>query len=235
MSVLQFDCRFRYPSGFALDFAFVAEQGVTAIVGPSGSGKTTVLNLIAGLLTPTEGSIRLGDALLYDSRAAVNLRPDRRDIGYVFQDYQLFPHLSVLENLCYGQRRSPRATLGLDRVIATLELGDALNRAPSSLSGGQKQRVAIGRALMRSPRLLLLDEPVNALDVELRSQVTAYLARVIKEFRLPSLLVSHDRDSVAALADATWDLSGIANKPVAHAVPPEVTGTAPIPSPRAVP
>ena len=109
MPVLHFDCRFRYATGFALDFAFDAERGVTALVGPSGSGKTTVLNLIAGLLTPADGAIVLGDRTLFDSRAAVNLPPNRRAIGYVFQDYQLFPHLSVAENLRYGERRSASA------------------------------------------------------------------------------------------------------------------------------
>src|SRR5262245_20265594 len=108
MSVLRFDCRFRYAAGFALDLAFAAERGVTALVGPSGSGKTTVLNLIAGLLTPTAGVIALGDEVLFDSTAKVNLPPNRRDVGYVLQDYQLFPHLSVEENLRYGQRRTHR-------------------------------------------------------------------------------------------------------------------------------
>jgi molybdate transport system ATP-binding protein len=206
VSVLHFDCRFRYATGFALDLAFDAERGVTALVGPSGSGKTTALNLIAGLLTPDDGAIVLGDRPLFDSRAAVNLPPNRRAIGYVFQDYQLFPHLSVAENLRYGERRSENAWGKFDAIVATLELGDLLDRAPASLSGGQKQRVALGRALLRGPELLLLDEPLNALDVELRRSIAASLSRVLAESPIPTLLVSHDRESVAALAGAVVEL-----------------------------
>lgn len=207
MSVLRFDCRFRYASGFALDLAFVADRGVTALVGPSGSGKTTVLNLIAGLLAPADGVIALADAVLFDSPTGVNLPPDRRGIGYIFQDYQLFPHMSVAQNLSYGQRRAKRGGANFDHVVETLELGELLRRAPASLSGGQKQRVAVGRALLCSPRLLLLDEPLNALDAELRQNIAKYLARVIAEFQIPGLLVSHDKESVAALADEVVTLA----------------------------
>jgi molybdate transport system ATP-binding protein len=201
MSVLRFDCRFCYHAGFALDLTFVAERGVTALVGPSGSGKTTVLNLIAGLLTPNDGVITLADGLLFSSRDGINLPPERRGVGYIFQDYQLFPHLSVAQNLAYGQRRAARGGASFDRVVATLELAELLNRAPASLSGGQKQRVAIGRALLCSPRLLLLDEPLNALDADLRQNIATFVGRVIAEFQIPGLLVSHDKESVAALAD----------------------------------
>jgi molybdate transport system ATP-binding protein len=203
MSLLQFDCRFRYDSGFRLDFAFDANSGVTALVGPSGSGKTTVLNLIAGLLEPNPGTIRLHDRALFDSRARINLPPERRDVGYVFQDYQLFPHLNVADNLRYGQRRTQSAGIAYDRIVEILELGELTPRFPFSLSGGQKQRVALGRALLRSPQLLLLDEPLSALDAELRASVAAYLSRAIAEFKLPTLLVTHDQESVAALAHTT--------------------------------
>jgi molybdate transport system ATP-binding protein len=208
MSILRFDCRFNYPGGFALDLAFSAERGVTALVGPSGSGKTTVLNLIAGLLAPTEGVITLGDETLFSSTAVINLPPNRRDVGYVLQDYQLFPHLSVAENLRYGQRRARRPSASFSDVVATLELGKLLNRSPASLSGGQSQRVAVGRALLRSPRILLLDEPTNALDVDMRRNVGELVTRVIETYHVPTLLVSHDRDSVASLADATLELAG---------------------------
>lgn len=207
MSVLRFDCRFSYPGGFALDLEFAAERGVTALVGPSGSGKTTVLNLIAGLLTPTEGEITLGHEALFSTAASINLPPNRREVGYVLQDYQLFPHLSVAENLRYGQRRSRRPLASFDDVVATLELGDLLNRSPASLSGGQAQRVAVGRALLRSPRILLLDEPTNALDVDLRRNVGELITRVIETYHVPTLLVSHDRDSVTSLADVTLELA----------------------------
>ncbi len=168
MSVLRFDCRFSYPTGFGLNFSFAADSGVTALVGPSGSGKTTILNLIAGLLMPTAGSISLNGEALFDSKRGVNLAPEKRGVGYVFQDYQLFPHLSVGQNLRYGQLRTRHTGVHFERIISILEVGDLLRRYPYSLSGGQKQRVAVGRALLRNPKLLLLDEPLSALDASLR-------------------------------------------------------------------
>jgi molybdate transport system ATP-binding protein len=206
MSVLRFDCKFRYASGFALNFQFATEPGVTALVGPSGSGKTTVLNLIAGLLTPTTGVISVADQVLFDSSAKTNLPPEQRGIGYVFQDYQLFPHLNVRANLNYGQTRAARAGIQFDRVVQILELADVLHRSPASLSGGQKQRVALGRALLRGPKLLLLDEPLSALDTNLRASVAADLARALEEFRIPTLLVSHDPESINWLAHQTLQM-----------------------------
>jgi molybdate transport system ATP-binding protein len=212
MSVLRFDCRFAYASGFALDFAFAAERGVTALVGPSGCGKTTVLNLIAGLLAPAEGAIALGERVLFDARAGVDVPPDGRSLGYVFQDYQLFPHMSVVENLQYGARRNRTGAGDFTKIAQTLDLGDLLHRAPASLSGGQRQRVALGRALLRGPQLLLLDEPLNALDVDLRRSIAEYLGRVIQEFQIPSILVSHDPERIASLADSTIELGADASR-----------------------
>jgi molybdate transport system ATP-binding protein len=203
MSVLRFDCRFSYPAGFGLNFVFVAERGVTALVGPSGSGKTTVLHLIAGLLKPQDGTITLHDQVLFDSKMRVNLPPEGRGVGYVFQDYQLFPHVTVGQNLRYGQRRTRQTGVDFDRIVNILELGDLLRRYPYSLSGGQKQRVAVGRALLRSPKLLLLDEPLSALDPSLRASVAEHLVRAIEEFHIPTLLVSHDRESIEWLAHTT--------------------------------
>ncbi|HEY2881867.1 MAG TPA: ATP-binding cassette domain-containing protein, partial [Pirellulales bacterium] len=171
MSVLRFDCRFAYPVGFGLNFAFETESGVTALVGPSGIGKTTVLHLIAGLLAPQDGLISLHDKILFDSPTKVNLPPEQRGVGYVFQDYQLFPHLTVGQNLRYGQRRTSHTGVDFQKIVNILELSDLLRRYPHSLSGGQKQRVAVGRALLRSPNLLLLDEPLTALDPGLRASV----------------------------------------------------------------
>ncbi len=203
MSVLCFDCRFRYDTGFALNFQFAAPTGVTAIVGPSGSGKTTVLNLSAGLLRPDAGKISLHDVVLFDSSTGVNVPPERRGVGYVIQDFQLFPHLTVTENLRYGWQRSSKVGFEFKKIVDMLELADLLDRVPYSLSGGQKQRVAIGRAILRCPKLLLLDEPLNAVDASLRASIAEYLHRIISEFQIPTLLVSHDRESVAKLAHTT--------------------------------
>lgn len=196
MSLLHFDSAFAYPGGFQLQTAFTAGAGVTALVGPSGSGKTTTLNLIAGLLTPTAGSIVLKDLVLFDAAKQVNLPPDRRGVGYVFQDYQLFPHLSVEQNLRYGMTRAERKGPHLQAVAKVLEIETFLPRMPASLSGGQKQRVALGRAILRNPNLLLLDEPLAALDLALRESIADYLLRAIHEFHIPTLLVSHDRESL---------------------------------------
>src|SRR5262245_5893912 len=203
MPVLRFDCRFSYPEGFALNFSCVVENQITALVGPSGCGKTTVLNLIAGLLTPDQGTIVLHDQLLFDSKAGTDVPAHLRQIGYVFQDYRLFPHLTVEHNLRYGQKRCASNGIELDRIVEVLELGDLKHRLPASLSGGQKQRVALGRAMLRSPKLLLLDEPLSAMDADLRASVAAHLARVIREFGIPTLLVSHDQSSVNSLAEST--------------------------------
>lgn len=208
MSVLSFDCRFAYPHGFSLDLAFDAEAGVTALVGPSGCGKTTALNLIAGLLAPREGVIRLGDETLFDSKAGVNLSPDRRGVGYVFQDFMLFPHLTVEENLRYGARRSGGAGVDFKSIVRELAIYELLPRSIGSLSGGQKQRVAVGRALLRGPRLLLLDEPVSAVHEELRESMSDFVIKLVRELRIPTILVSHDRGSVSRLADATVSMGG---------------------------
>jgi molybdate transport system ATP-binding protein len=209
MSLLQFDCRFRYPSRFALDLAFEAGEGVTALVGPSGSGKTTTLLLIAGLRRPQQGKITLAQRTLFDSATGVNVPPEDRAIGLVFQDYQLFPHLSVEQNLRFGVARSPKSRIDFGHLVEILELGPLLAAAPHSLSGGEKQRTALGRAILRAPQLLLLDEPLSALDAELRESISGYLQRVISEYRIPTLLVTHDPQSVDRLAHGTIRLPGV--------------------------
>lgn len=207
MSLLHFDCAFRYPGGFQLQAAFTAAAGVTALVGPSGSGKTTALNLIAGLLTPSRGTIVLKDHTLFDAAKQINLPPNRRGVGYVFQDYQLFPHLSVEQNLQYGQVRAARKGFYLMAVAQVLEIDGLLQRMPASLSGGQKQRVALARAILRNPHLLLLDEPLSALDASLRESIAGYLLRAIQEFHIPTLLVSHDRESLKRFEAVIVELS----------------------------
>lgn len=202
MSFLHFDCEFRYSRAFELRLAFDAEQQVTALVGPSGCGKTTVLNLIAGLLRPLRGTISIRDRLLFDSAKSVHSPPEERAVGYVFQDYQLFPHLTVEQNLRFGLRRSRAPRIAADDVIGVLRLADFLKRYPVELSGGQKQRVALGRAILQSPQLLLLDEPWSAIDVAHRQAVVQFVSECIREFGIPALLVSHDPESIEQFADA---------------------------------
>lgn len=197
MSVLKFDCLFAYSTGFVLEHAFEMEDGVTALVGPSGIGKTTTLQLIAGILTPARGRITLRDRVLFDSSRRVNASIEERHIGFVFQDYMLFPHLNVEENLKYGfHRRQAASRVNLDHLIEVFELGDLLKRYPVSLSGGQKQRVAVGRAFASNPEILLLDEPVSALDESLKANLLDYLAKGLKEYSIPTLLVTHDQSVV---------------------------------------
>ena len=185
MSLLEFRCKLTYPSGFQLDAAFSMDQPVTAICGPSGSGKTSILSIIAGLRRPDQGTIRLGKRLLEDRSAGIHLAPEKRRIGYVFQDQLLFPHLSVRRNLLYGWKRRPRGMESVDygRVGEVLELTDLADRYPHTLSGGQRQRVALGRALLSAPELLLLD-----------------VEQVLKEWNIPTLYVTHAMRDVKRLA-----------------------------------
>ncbi len=177
--------------------------GVTGVCGPSGSGKSTLLALLAGLLKPQQGSIRFDDESLVDTAANRFTPPWRRHFGLVFQDGQLFPHLSVRNNLLYGFRQLPPAQrhFELRAVTDLLEIGDLLERRTTQLSGGERQRVALGRALLYSPRLLLLDEPLSSLDERLKQQILPFLKRVKEETRIPMIYVSHSSTEVAYLAD----------------------------------
>ena len=190
--------------GFALDAGFaVPEARVTALFGPSGAGKSTIVAALAGLLRPEEGRIRLNSRLLLDTASGVFVRPEARRVGVVFQDARLFPHMSVMANLRFGWRRAP-AKAGearIDHVIALLGLEHLLDRKPGKLSGGEKGRVALGRALLSSPELLLLDEPLAALDAARKAEILPYLERLRDEARIPMLYVSHSLDEVTRLAD----------------------------------
>lgn len=179
------------------------ERGVTGICGPSGSGKSTLLALLAGLLKPQRGSLRFDDDVLADVQSGVFVPPWLRHFGMVFQDGQLFPHLSVRSNLLYGFRHLDQSgrRFDLDAVVKLLEIGHLLPRRPAHLSGGERQRVALGRALLYSPRLLLLDEPLSSLDDRLKEQILPFLKRVKEETRIPMLYVSHSRPEVDYLAD----------------------------------
>jgi molybdate transport system ATP-binding protein len=205
VTTLAFHCRHQYPRGeFKLDLAFETSARVTALFGPSGSGKTTTLMLIAGLLAPDDGRIALGDHVLVDTSRRIALKPERRRVGLVFQDQWLFPHLSVARNLRYGLRRrqnvdGPR--VDFDQAVDVLELRPLLQRMPGELSGGQRQRVALGRALLSRPQLLAMDEPLASLDEPLKMRVLDYLARIVEEWKIPALFVSHVEAEVQRLAE----------------------------------
>jgi molybdate transport system ATP-binding protein len=182
---------------FTLDIHANLERPVTALFGPSGAGKTTVLDAIAGLRTPSSGSIRMEGRTLFE-RGRVNLPPHRRHVGYVAQDVALFPHLNVRSNVLYGRREGQK--LSLETVAGMLEIEMLLDRRVPQLSGGEKQRVALARALMSAPELLLLDEPLAAVDVERRRRILPYLERVRDELRVPIVYVTHDPAEARQLA-----------------------------------
>ncbi len=175
---------------------------VVALAGPSGAGKTSVLNAIAGLLRPRAGRIVVDDRVLFDDARRIDLPAHRRRIGYVFQDARLFPHLDVRRNLGYGRhaRREVHA-FAFDQVVELLGIAPLLARRPANLSGGEAQRVAIGRALLSQPALLLLDEPLSALDQARREELIPYLQRVRDDLAIPMLYVSHTLDDVRRIAD----------------------------------
>jgi molybdate transport system ATP-binding protein len=181
---------------------FEAAGGATALFGPSGAGKTTVVNMIAGLLTPDRGAIALNGTTLFDAAAGIDVPPHRRHIGYVFQEGRLFPHLSVRQNIDYGRRMSghPRNVEEFARIVELLGIGPLLDRRPRLLSGGERQRVAIGRALLMRPRLLLLDEPLASLDSGHKHEILPYLVRLRDEAKVPMVYVSHTAAEVRRIA-----------------------------------
>jgi molybdate transport system ATP-binding protein len=184
---------------FLLELHEQLNGGIIALFGPSGSGKTTTLDAIAGLRRPRVGRIAVGDHVLFDRSHGVDLPPHGRHVGYVPQDTALFPHMNVRRNVLYGRRAGQK--LSLDVVVRMLEVGQLLDRRVPDLSGGERQRVALARALMSAPDLLLLDEPLAAVDVERRRRILPYLVRVRDDLGVPVIYVSHDRAEVDQLAD----------------------------------
>ncbi len=189
--------------GFELTLQCSFQGGFTAICGSSGAGKTTLLNMISGLLHPDEGRIVLKEEALFDSRRGISARPQDRRVGYIFQESRLFPHMTIRQNICYGLNKLPKDRRRFTEadVIAQLGIAPLLERAPQLLSGGEKQRCALARALLASPELLLMDEPMAALDQETRQQFLHFLKKIQKEYQLPILYVSHDLHNVIHFAD----------------------------------
>lgn len=191
---------------FALDVAFdVPARGVTALFGPSGCGKTTVLRCLAGLQR-LPGRVRIGEEVWQDSAAGIFLPPHERHVGYVFQEPSLFQHLSVRDNLLFGARRVSgerrRAALGLEGIVDLLGISPLLDRATTTLSGGERQRVAVGRALLAEPRVLLMDEPLSALDRMAKDEILPYFEALHERLALPVLYISHDFAEIERLADS---------------------------------
>lgn len=188
---------------FALDAGFEGAKGVTCLYGPSGAGKSSVLAAVAGALRPDAGRIAVGDTVLFDRRAGIDLAMERRAVGWVFQDARLFPHLSVEANLRYGLKRTQgRPTrVVFEDVIGVLGIGPLLARRPRDLSGGERQRVGMGRALLSQPRLLLMDEPLASLDAPRKAEILPFLERLKAHFDLPILYVTHSFSEVFRLAD----------------------------------
>ena len=187
---------------FKLELAFESKGPLTAIFGASGSGKTTLVNVIAGLVTPQHARIEVDGSVLIDTAKAIAMPPHKRRIGYVFQDARLFPHLSVAGNLGFGEWFTPREERYASKaqILELLGIGHLLSRKPRDLSGGEKQRVAIGRALLASPRLLLMDEPLASLDQKRKDEIMPYLERLRDEIRIPIVYVSHSVAEVMRLA-----------------------------------
>jgi molybdate transport system ATP-binding protein len=195
---------------FTLEAAFTSEGRVTGLFGASGAGKSSLINMIAGLVTPDRGIIALDGETLDDTASRIHVPAYRRRIGYVFQDARLFPHLDVRQNLDYGRRMNKLAEDPAQRarVIDLLDIGALLDRRPGKLSGGERQRVAFGRALLSKPRLLLLDEPLGALDESRKLEILPYLVRLRDEAGIPMVYVSHDAAELRQLATQIVMLKG---------------------------
>lgn len=208
--MLHLDCQARFGAfTLALNQALPV-QGVTGIFGPSGSGKSSLLRLIAGFEPPSSGIIKMGETVWTQAQPRIFIAPEKRAIGYVFQGGRLFPHFSVAGNLDYGHKRARarNAAYSYDDVIAAFDLAPLLARRPGTLSGGERQRVALAQALLTRPRLLLLDEPLSALDQQRKQEILPYLVRLQSQFGLPMLYVSHDINEMARISDHVLMLDG---------------------------
>jgi molybdate transport system ATP-binding protein len=189
---------------FKVNMTYACQDiGITALLGRSGAGKTSVINMISGLSNPDNGHIILDNRCVYDSSQHINIAPEKRRFGYVFQDGRLFPHLSVMSNLTYGMKLIPEKEryIGIDQVVDLLDLSHMISRRPAKLSGGEKQRVAIGRALLTSPYLLLMDEPLASLDGARKNEVLPFIRKLSTQLSIPVLYVSHSIEEILSIAE----------------------------------
>ncbi|RZF55688.1 ATP-binding cassette domain-containing protein [Acinetobacter halotolerans] len=203
------DCHIRLQQGqFSLDQHFQSDHTVIGLFGASGSGKTTILHSIAGIITPQSGWIKVQNQTWFDHCQKINLSTQQRRVGLVFQDAQLFPHKNVMQNLLFGFKhiQPQQRQFEVDYIVELLKLGHLIDRMPIKLSGGEKQRVALGRALLYSPQLLLLDEPLSALDAAHKAEIIPFFQKVIQDIKIPMLYVSHDKAEIEQLTDVMWYL-----------------------------
>jgi molybdate transport system ATP-binding protein len=204
----------------SLDINTTIEKGnLVTIYGKSGAGKTTILRILAGLLSPDKGEIKVNETTWLNTTQGINLKPQKRKIGFVFQDYALFPNMNVRENLLFALNKG-NDTKTVDHLIEIIELGELQNRKPETLSGGQKQRVALARALVQKPAILMLDEPLSALDSEIRFKLQQYILTVHKEYKLTTLLISHDISEILRMSDKVLELDN--GKIIQQGTPNEV-------------
>lgn len=180
---------------------FNLEEEIMIFYGPSGSGKTTILNCISGLNTPDKGEIKLNGRTIYSSKEKIDIPPFKRKIGYIFQDYALFPHLNVYENILYSKKDDNKDKNKIDKIMDKCHIRDLQNRYPSKLSGGEKQRVALARALMIEPELLLLDEPLSSIDSELKKKLMSEIKIIQREWKIPFIYVTHSKSEFEFLGD----------------------------------
>ncbi|CAI3108879.1 Maltose/maltodextrin import ATP-binding protein MalK [Acinetobacter calcoaceticus] len=203
------DCHFQLQMGqFLIEPNFQSDALVIGLFGASGSGKTSILHAIAGLNTPRSGLIKIQDQTWFDSDQKINLSPQKRHVGLVFQDAQLFPHKTVKQNLLFGLKHLSQQERHFEAnyIIELLKLEHLLERMPIKLSGGEKQRVALGRALLYSPKLLLLDEPLSALDAAHKAEIIPFFQKVKQEIKIPMIYVSHDIQEIKQLTETMWIL-----------------------------
>ncbi|WP_284115015.1 ATP-binding cassette domain-containing protein [Acinetobacter pittii] len=206
---MMIDCHFELQMGqFHIEPNFQSDASVIGLFGASGSGKTSILHAIAGLNTPRSGLIKIQEQTWFDSDQKINLSTQKRHVGLVFQDAQLFPHKTVKQNLLFGLKRlfQQERHFEADYIIELLKLGHLLERMPIKLSGGEKQRVALGRALLYSPKLLLLDEPLSALDANHKAEIIPFFQKVKEEIKIPMIYVSHDIQEIKQLTETMWIL-----------------------------